>query len=192
MSNKHGALKELEGIIARFAGDDCRKRIMEGSKAMTEEMDDSVEVAKLVKKAMDKFDVLLDEGTRILIMENCGYNCADVNRGAITDAVTRRKQVKHVDEFLEAEQCNPMKGTKLIRDGNTLYQIYWPQELGVRCYCSLVRKLPAEATLSPTYCHCAKGFMKKLWEAVLERLVEVRLLQTVISGADECRFAIHL
>lgn len=189
---KHGALRVLEGIIERFAGEAIRKKVMEGSEEMTEQMDDSEEIAKWVEGAMDRLDALVDERTRIQIMENCGYNCAEVNSGAIDEAVARRRKYESVDGFLEAEQQNPMKGTGLVREGDMLYQVYRPQELGVRCYCSLVRNLPADEKISLTYCHCSKGFVKKLWEAVLERPVEVELIQSIVSGAQECKFAIHL
>lgn len=189
---KHGALRALEGIIERFAGEAIRKKVMEGSEEMTEQMDDSEEIAKWVKGAMDRLDALVDERTRIQIMENCGYNCAEVNRGAIEEAKTKRRKYKNVDEFLEAEQQNPVKGTGLVREGDIMYLVYRPQELGVRCYCSLVRGLPADEKISLTYCHCSKGFVKKFWEAVLERPVEVELIQSIVSGAQECKFAIHL
>jgi len=191
-SKKHGALEELEGMIDCFAGEEMRKKVMEGSGQMTEQMDDSEEIAVWVKGAMGRLDALVDEETRIQIMENCGYKCAETNRGAMDEAIARRRKYKNVDEFLEAEQQNPAKGTKLVREGNVLYQVYRPQELGVKCYCSLVRGLTADESLSLTYCHCSKGFVKKLWEAVLERPVEVELVRSVISGAEECRFVIHL
>ena len=165
---------------------------MESSGQMSEQMDDSEEIAVWVKGAMGRLDALVDERTRIQIMENCGYKCAETNRGAMDEAIARRRKYKNIDEFLEAEQQNPAKGTKLVRKGNILYQVYRPQELGVKGYCSLVRGLPADESLSLTYCHCSKGFVKKLWEAVLERPVEVELVQSVISGAEECRFVIHL
>ena len=63
-------------------------------------------------------------------MENCGYNCAEMNKGAIEEAVARREKFKTADEFIEAEQKNPMKGTGLVRKGNVLYQYYTPQSLG--------------------------------------------------------------
>ncbi len=191
-TEKHGAIKEMEEIIDRFAGETIRKKVMKGSEKMTEQMDDSEEMAKWVKGAMDRLDALVDEKIRIQIMENCGYKCAEMNRGAIDEAIAKRRKYKNVDEFLEAEQQNPMKGTKLAREGNILYQIYRPQELGVTCYCSLVRGLPADEKLSLTYCHCSKGFVKKLWESVLERPVKVELIQSVVSGASECKFAIRL
>jgi len=57
----------------------------------------------------------------------------------------------------------------------------------MRCYCGLFRELPTEET-----CNCSKGFVEKYWEAVLQKPVKVDLLQSAISGAKECKFAIHL
>ena len=189
---RHGAIKAMEEIIDHFAGEVIRKKVMVGSEKMTEQMDGSEDMAKWAKGAIDRLDALVDEKTRIPIMENCGYGCAEVNSGAIDEAIARRGKYKDVDEFLEAEQRNPTQGTRLVREGNMLYQVYSPQELGVRCFCSLVRSLPADENMSLTYCHCSKGFVKKLWEAVLERPVDVELVQSVVSGAQECKFAIHL
>jgi hypothetical protein len=128
-------------------------------------------------------------------MQNCGYNCAKKNHKVIERAVARRKKYSSVDDFLEAEQRNPMKGTKLAREGNIIYQSYTPQTFTrpMRCYCSLFREFPIEDTVSLTYCNCSKGFVEKYWEAVLQKPVKVDLLlQSAISGAKECMFAIHL
>jgi len=189
-AEKHGALRALEGVIGHFAGEAIKKKVMEGSEEMTEQMDGSKEIAKWVKGAMDRLDALVDERTRIQIMENCGYKCAEMNSEAIEKAKAKRKKYKNADEFLEAEQQNPTEGTRLVRKGDVLYQFYTPRSFGVKCYCSLVNAI--EENMSLTYCHCSKGFVKKLWEAVLERPVEVELLQSVVSGAQECKFAIHI
>ena len=109
---------------------------------------------------MDRLDALVDERTRIEIMENCGYKCAEMNSGAIEQAKAKRKKYENVDEFLEAEQQNPTKGTRLVREGDVLYQFYTPRALGVKCFCSLVNA--TEEKVSLTYCHCSKGFVKKL------------------------------
>jgi predicted hydrocarbon binding protein len=143
-----------------------------------------------MRGAMERLDKLVDEGTRFRIMENCGFGCAQMNRGAMDEAVTKRKKFETADEFIEAEQKKPAKGTRLLREGSVLYQRYTPQSYGVRCYCEMVAA--TEENISPTYCHCSKGFVKKLWEAVLEKPVEVDLIQSAISGAKECKFAIHI
>ncbi len=189
MGKKHGMLIAFEKIIEQHAGEEVAKKVMEGSESIFEKTDDKKK-ASWMKGAMERLDKLVAEDSRFKIMENCGYNCAKMNRGAIEEAVVRRKKFKTAEDFLEAEQKDPAKGTKLFREGNILYQYYTPQSYGVRCYCEMVRA--AEGQVSPTYCHCSKGFVKKLWEAVLERPVDVELKHSAISGANECKFAIQI
>ena len=193
MAAKHGMLQEIEGCIEQFAGKAAAQRIMEGSEQITEKTDKR-ETAQWMKQAVKKLDAEIDEKTRVRIMQNCGYNCAKKNHRIIERAVARRKKYGSIDEFLEAEQQKPMKGTKLTRAGDTLYHYYTPQAFTkpIRCYCGLFRELPTEDTVSITYCSCSKGFVEKYWEAVLERPVEVEILQSALSGATECKFAIHL
>jgi len=40
---------------------------------------------------MERLNKLVDKGTKFKIMENCGYNYAEMNKGAIEEAVARRK-----------------------------------------------------------------------------------------------------
>jgi len=186
---KHGMLITLEKNVERFAGREVMKKVMEGSEEITEKTDRK-EKANWMKGAMERLDALVDEETRFEIMENCGYKCSEINNKVIERAKARRKKYKTNDEFLEAEQRKPMKGTRFVREGNILYQYYTPKSFRVKCYCGMVQA--AEGEISRTYCHCSKGFVKKLWEAVLERPLEVEFIQSVISGANECKFAIHL
>lgn len=189
----HGMLEVLKKNIEFLAGETISKKVMGGSEEITEKTDGR-KIAEWVAEAMERLNALVDEKTRVQIMENCGYNCADVNGKVIERAKARRKKFKSIDEFLEAEQRKPMTGTRLVRKGNTLYQFYTPRAFSrpMRCYCSLLRGLPDNEKVSTTYCNCSKGFVKKFWENVMERPVRVELMQSVVSGASECKFAIHI
>jgi len=186
-------LVSIEKNVETLAGETVSKKVMEGSDGITEKTDKR-KIAEWVRGAMERLDAMVDGETKIQIMENCGRNCADVNKKVVERAKLRRKKFGSIDEFLEAEQKKPMAGTRLVRKGNMLYQFYTPRTFTrpMRCYCSLLRGLPNEETVSKTYCHCSKGFVKKFWESVLERPVKVDLIQSAVSGADECEFAIHL
>lgn len=190
---KHGMLQQIEGCIEQFAGKAAAQKVMEGNQQITQKTDKK-RTAQWVKQVMERLDATVDEKTRVRIMQSCGYNCAEKNRRVIERAVARRRKFGSVEEFLVAEQQNPRKGTRLQREGNVLYQFYTPQEFTrpMRCYCGLFRELPAEEIASITYCKCAKGFVEKYWEAVLGRPVEVDVLQSAISGASECKFAIFI
>ncbi len=192
VSREAGMLEQLAGNIERFAGKDVRKKVMEGSERIHRAS--PAEMARWVKTAMERLDSLVDAGTAARIMENCGCNCASVNKAVIERAKARRSKCATVEEFLEAEVRHPMRGTRLAREGKVLYQYYTPQSFGkgMRCYCSLVRHLPADQVISPTYCQCSKGFVTKLWETVLERPVKVEVLESALTGSKECKFAIRL
>ena len=191
--SKLGVLIAMENCLKQIAGKSVAAKIMEGSKQITEKTD-SKKVAQWVRNAMERLDASVDEEPRVRVMQNCGYNCAEKNHRVIERAVERRKKHASTDDFLEAEEQNPIKGTKLVRQGNIIYHSHTPQAFTkpMRCYCSLFRELPTEDTVSLTYCNCSKGFVEKYWEAILQKPVKVDLLQSAISGAKECIFAIHL
>ena len=189
---KHGMLVVLEKNTEVLAGKQIAKKVMEGSEKITEKTDKK-KIAEWVKQAIDKLDALVSEDAKIRIMENCGYNCANVNKKVIQRAKARLSKFRSMDEFLAAEQRKPMSGTRLVREGNTLTQFYTPRAFTrpMRCYCSLFRGLPDNEKVSSTYCNCSKGFVKKFWEGVFEKPVKVDLVQSAISGASECKFVIE-
>jgi hypothetical protein len=186
-------IKEFGKTVERIAGKTVSKKIMQGHEQLTKSSTKDT-IALWMRDAIRRLDSTIDEETRIQIMENCGRNCASINKRIIESAKKRRKKFKDIDTFLEAEQQKPMKGTRLYREGTILYQYYTPQAFTqpMRCFCSLLRGLPKDTTISLTYCHCSKAFVQKLWESVLEQPVKVDLLQSVVSGDSECKFAVHL
>jgi len=190
---KLGVLIAMENCLVQVVGKSVAAKVMEGSEQITEKTDKK-KVAQWAKEAMERLDASVDEKSRMRVMQNCGYNCAKKNHMVIERALKRRRKYASTDDFLEAEQKNPMKGTKLTREGGILYQSYTPQAFAtpMRCYCSLFRGFPTEDTVSLTYCNCSRGFVEKYWEALLQNPVKVDLLQSAISGAKECKFTIHL
>jgi len=185
-------IREIERNVGRIAGEEVRERVMEGFGSLSGASREAV--ARWVKGAMDRLDSLVDEETRTRIMVGCGHGCAAMNSSVIDDVKARRKRYESVDDFLDAEIMNPDRGTRLAREGGMLIQYYTPHTYaeGLRCYCSLVSALPADETISPTYCNCAKGYVERFWEGVLERPVRVELVRSRMSGADECEFKIFL
>jgi len=188
-----GVLTAMEKCLEEVAGNHIAKQVMQGSEEIAAKTDKK-KTALWVKNAMERLDALADERTRVQAMQNCGYNCAQKNHRLIEKAAARRKKYASLDSFLDAEEKKPPKGTKLTREGDIVYQTYTPRSYTrpMRCYCSLFRQLPAGDTVSLTYCNCSKGFVEKYWEAILQKPVKVDLLQSAISGAEECKFAIHL
>ncbi|HEX2908868.1 MAG TPA: DUF6144 family protein [Phototrophicaceae bacterium] len=188
-----GQIATIREKIAELVGPELAAQIMEGQ----DKIKDSTKPPKVsawFKEVLERLDTLVDADTRARIMSNCGYNCARINHTALDRAAARRKKYDSFDVFLAAEQQNPPAGTRLERDGHMLYQFYTPQNFThpMRCYCSLLRGLPEGETVSLTYCNCSRGFVEKYWENLLQKPVQVDLLESAVSGAAECKFVIHL
>jgi hypothetical protein len=193
MPNPLGQIQVLGANVERFAGKEVRDQVMAGSAQLTASTKPD-KVAHWVQGAMERLDALTDEATRAQIMVNCGYNCAGVNPRPLKAAQARRKKFATLDAFLEAEERKPPKGTRLVREGDTLYHYYTPRAYThpMRCYCGLMKGLPDGETCSPTFCQCSRGFVQKYWEAVVEKPVRVEVLGSCVSGSDECKFAVRL
>jgi len=187
-----GAFHQIEafaGYLDFMVADKAVKRkVLKGIEKINANSSES-EVTKWYQGAMERLDALVDERTGALVMEHCGFSCARGNKSHIDAGVETRRKYGSLDEYLEAEA----QALSIVREGDTIIQTYRPQAtFNVRCYCSLIRGLPADETISLTYCNCSKGFVRKFWEAVLERSVQVELLQSVMSGAPDCEFRVHM
>ena len=121
-----GAFHQIEALaehVGRIVGDEeVTRKVMEGSEKITAISTES-EVAGWYKGAMERLDTLVDERTRALVMEYCGYNCALGNRDHIEAAIAERMKYKSLDEYLQAEQ------SWLVREGDVIYQTYRPQSM---------------------------------------------------------------
>lgn len=59
-----------------------------------------------------------------------------------------------------------------------------------KCYCGLVNKTK-QPFKDSTYCHCGVGHIKQFFESAFGKPVKVELVQSVITGAESCKFLIH-
>ena len=61
------------------------------------------------------------------------------------------------------------------------------------CHCPRIRDvLKGGGALPVAYCYCGAGYYKGIWEEVLQRPVEVEVLESVLDGGEVCRIAISL
>jgi hypothetical protein len=63
------------------------------------------------------------------------------------------------------------------------------------CYCPWVRgaiKNGTEHEISKNFCHCSAGFTMKYWEVVFDQPVTVTPLETALTGALHCKFAVDI
>jgi len=63
------------------------------------------------------------------------------------------------------------------------------------CYCPWVRgaiRNGTEDEISSNFCHCSAGFTKQYWDIVFNQPVKVQPIETALTGALHCKFAIEI
>lgn len=184
-------LRDLAMLVERFVGAEARENVTRGYERMATAS--AEEVAQWLKGAMERLDALPDAKARAQIMAQMGLNCAEMNRSHVEKALARRAQFETLEAFLDAEEKEPGQGTRLERDGDLVHQYYTPLSgFGCRCYCSLWRGLLKDENVSLTWCQCSRAFVATVWEGYLGRPGDVELVESCISGAEECRFVIRI
>ena len=126
---------------------------------------------------------------------------------------------KHAEEgtleyaqYINDDVINYVKNSKTItpgiREGNKIIVTKIPYQMEsflstndekmkryYACYCAWVRgalKEGKEKDISPNFCHCSAGFFKQYWDIIFDQSVKVEPIETPLTGAFECKFAIHI
>ncbi len=172
-------LIKLSKSIGQIAGEDIKKSVMKGSSAINS-ITSQGKKAKWVRGAMEWLDSMVDEAKRLEIMANCC--CA--TEGRIKKAKAIYMNSKGLDDFLSRLATARVVGTGFARAGNILYVFY------DRCYCGLVKA--TRQNISSTYCQCSRAYTQKMFEGIFEKSLKVELIQSIISGSNECKFAVYL
>jgi len=142
------------------------------------------EMAKCVKNVMENFDSVVDEvEKRSSVMETMGYYC--FQNHFLSRALQVKNQSRSIEEIIinlnriiGDEEYFKLKGNKIEAKFN-------------QCYCDLGVKV-AKEPLPKTYCYCSLGWLKDLFKILLEKDVNVEMLETIVSGGNACKFVIHL
>lgn len=63
------------------------------------------------------------------------------------------------------------------------------------CYCPWVRgaiKNGTEKEISSNFCHCSAGYTKIYWDTIFDQPIKVEPIETALTGALVCKFAVHI
>jgi len=142
-----------------------------------------------VKRFFDVMDQTLDAESRTKLMMANGKTCY---RDWIRDS---KQEIKQVEFEQWAEKATRAVNRNDLRvEGNIIYfQFESSAETGQEspqgvCLCPMVESRPPG--LSPTYCLCSVGYVKKMHELRFGRKADVDLLDSVLMGGKRCKFKI--
>lgn len=144
---------------------------------------DRTKKAEWIKEAIKRLEREVGKAKSVKIMENCGRDCCRDCRREHAKFKTLMRESKSIEEFLNKVSMGGI--SYKLKDKNNIIGQY------NKCYCSLVKQTKKHFPTT-TYCQCGVGHIKQLFESTLKKPVEVELAQSVITGAESCKFLIHI
>jgi hypothetical protein len=182
MHFKSGYFKTLFDAICELEHETAARQILEGFEDFDEAAtpDTRAKMIELLVQRM-KTGIPSDE-TRRRIRERCSCKPAEF----LERAKQLRKSAPDMRTFLSELQKTGCAGNPLTMEGNTIHGVFGYK----RCLCPWPGNTRGHATL--TWCHCCQGHLKWLYENALEQNVDVDLYETVLTGADDCRYRLIL
>ena len=196
-------LHDWTGLLADgiedVLGPEARDHVMEGADALTPETPRD-ERLEWVRAALLRLDGIANEEQRYWAVSVCA-DCYPTWR--IEELRQVYLDTGSVDEVMEAMKGDAEWYSTPYREGNLIYHTKVPydreawesatdpaKKRRAYCHCALVQDRIDE--VPPTYCYCGTGWVRQVWEGVLERPIRVEVLKSLPAGDDECQFLIHL
>jgi len=153
---------------------------------MLNELDEKAKLLKRAGRLLNSIIEGLDEvdlETRKKIMELCGETCAhsdddlEIVKKISKEALDEEEILKIVNK--EIPWCGIW-----TRNGNTI------QTICVKCGCPLVRNKVVD--FIGTFCYCSRGWVKKIFETLLKRPVNIELEKSIGLGDKVCKFVVYV
>ncbi len=178
--------------LRRELGEEIARQVLAGSEKFNENTS-QVKVALWMNGALARLDALVDSSRLAAFFQDCGARCAETNRKGALAARKRRQAAPSIDAFIDAEviAASSTPFSRMQREGDALAIFYTPYAHQMRCFCPLMRRLPAGQNASAAYCQCSRAFTQRFWEIILEQPVRVEITQSTLMGDPECKFLVR-
>ncbi|MFX0088912.1 MAG: DUF6144 family protein [Promethearchaeota archaeon] len=146
---------------------------------------------KLLKLAGDLLNSIVrgldqvDSEARKRIMELCGQTCAkEIFCGGGFDIAKRIAEEEDDEErILERLNKEILWCGVWTKEGDNI------QSICTECGCPLVRNRVVD--LTGTFCYCSRGWVKKVFETLFKRPVDVKLEKSIGKGDKICKFVVY-
>ena len=138
------------------------------------------------RTAIERLEKATGKENAVEIMKSCGRKCC--GQGQRNTAKRLMAESESIEEFLDRISRHDVKEgdlTYVLQDENTIIAEHH------KCFCGQVKRTK-EPFPTRSYCQCSVEFNRVFFEAALERPVQVELVQSIINGAESCKFIIHI
>ena len=136
--------------------------------------------------AVERLEQVLGTDGAREIMKQCGAKCC--GQGLRRTAVRLMSEADSIEDFLHT------LNTYEVKEGELEYTLSEPGTIigqHNRCFCKQVSK-SKEPFPNLTYCHCSQEFNRQFFTAAFGKEVDVEITQSIIAGAESCRFIIRI
>ena len=130
---------------------------------------------------LETMDSVLDQETKVKLMEGCGRGCFRRFRFK-QDIANRGKD--NLEKLIEAYK----KNFEIWRDGERVHIRYG--EVSNRCYCPAANYRPAKP--NDIHCECTRTTHQTIFETALGRPFKVDIAESLRRGGKTCHFVVHL
>ncbi len=162
-----------------------------------------------VKEAVTNLEKTTDDFTRYLCLSGCAHvfpqeqikKLRTVFLRSIQDGGSKLDAVDAVISFMDQDpgwvegarrKGNIIYTAKGPRDEQAYMKAVTPEEkAAAACFCPIIRNSLNEG-MPRSYCYCGAGWYRQQWEGATGLSVKVEILSSLLSGDEECRFAVHL
>ena len=119
----------------------------------------------------------------IEILEKCGRECFS--------SYKKKKKAKEIrDKIKDKNDYDLLLKTF---EAEVSFRFYWEDDIIYLeyhdCGCPLVKD---GKITDPFFCNCTRGYAKEMFETLLNKPLEVELLETVLSGSEKCKLKIRI
>ncbi len=185
--------------VEEVLGPEARDTVMEGADGLSPNTPRE-ERLEWVKAALGRLDDIADEEQKFWAVSKCADCYPSWRIQELREIYLRNHDV---DEVMDAMKRDTEWYSTPHREGDLIYHTKVPfdrkawekatdrdERRRAYCHCALVQDRIDE--VPPTYCYCGTGWVRQVWEGILERPVRVEVLKSLPAGDDECQFLIHL
>jgi hypothetical protein len=169
-------------VVSDQLGKKTQQKILDQCNSCQQISNDK-EMSQCVKEVMDKFDqVVPDKEKRYGVMESMGNYCFNNFFAKVAEDV--KKKSNGIEEIIQ--NLNNLTGAEYYKLKDNKLHVSLNQ-----CLCQIGVKETVEP-ISMTYCSCSLGWMKSMFKLLLDKYVDIEMLESVVSGGNACRFVINL
>ncbi len=173
-------LRKLAKNLDEFVGEDIRDKVLENCETITAKTN-KIKRAEIMRDVMIRMDELVDKDTAIRIRENCACKPKEF----LKTSIEIYEKNPNIEEFIKELEKTHFAG-KLKFDNNIIYCNFGTG----KCVCGMVKS--AKQLIPILWCECCKGHVRWLFEGTLKKPLNIEMISSVVSGADDCSFKIYL